>query len=81
MLPHFKVPVPESSVLHELIQLEPQVVRLTTEEWVDIQYGRQELLIYGMCRYKDVFASSHETRWCYRFMWMTQQFRAVDIRV
>jgi hypothetical protein len=59
---------------HEPLQLESRAMHLTSQEWADVKSGVRELLLYGLCRYKDVFNATHHTRWCFRFMWATHQF-------
>jgi hypothetical protein len=59
---------------HESLQLDPRSLQFTPEEWDQLQDRTQSLLLYGICRYKDIFKRTHHTRWCLRYVFETQQF-------
>lgn len=59
---------------HEQLQLEPRLLHFTQQEWDQLREKTQFLLLYGICRYIDIFGATHHTRWCYRYIVETQQF-------
>jgi hypothetical protein len=59
---------------HEPVQLDPHFLRFGPDVWNQLRHRTQSLLLYGICRYKDIFQRTHHTRWCYRYVLETHQF-------